>query len=36
MKIEIVCISNIKSNGAACHMLIIDEKVHIMLDCGIN
>ncbi|KRW99326.1 hypothetical protein PPERSA_02438 [Pseudocohnilembus persalinus] len=36
MKVEVKSIQNLKQNGATCQLLILDDKFHILLDCGLN
>jgi Cft2 family RNA processing exonuclease len=36
MKIEVIKILNLSEDGATSTMLIFDNKIHILLDCGIG
>ena len=36
MRIEIRVILSMRQHGASCHLLILDNRTHILLDCGIN
>lgn len=36
MRIEIRLIMSMRLHGASCHLLILDNRTHILLDCGIN
>lgn len=36
MKIEAESILNLKRDGATSTLLILDDDVHILLDCGLN
>jgi cleavage and polyadenylation specificity factor subunit 2 len=36
MKIEIRLVMSMRLHGATCHLLILDNRTHVLLDCGIN
>jgi hypothetical protein len=36
MKIEIRLVMSMRLHGATCHLLILDNRTYILLDCGIN